>query len=230
MKTVIIGNSHLDQFKPRSYFSEENILQMSGASIRGLTNGKSTTGLNKRIDESKADAFIFHLGQVDMEFGYYYKSVLAGQKLNKKEFIESTINIYLTYLKTLHPSMIVIIGVNPTVIKDSKHIFSVNFEDSDTNGIQETGKGKGNNEISYESCLHIYNDSITERNEFLKEMNYALKNMCEENGFIFYDLWEELIDSDGVNIKPNYMPTRLDHHIVSSSTIWTKVEDILKLI
>ena len=46
-------------------------------------------------------------------------------------------------------------------------------------------------------------------------MNNALKNMCKENGLIFYDLWEELIDVDGVNIKQCYMPSRLDHHIIS---------------
>ena len=84
--------------------------------------------------------------------------------------------------------------------------------------------------MSYESHLHIYNDSITERNEFLKGMNDSLKRMCEENGFIFYDLWEDLISSDGVNIKPNYMPSQLDHHIVSSPIIWTKIEDIMKVI
>ena len=83
MKVVIIGNSHLDQFKPHLHIPSENILQIPGASIRGLMNINSTTGLNKKIKDSCPDACIFHLGLVDIEFGYYYKSFLANEKLDK---------------------------------------------------------------------------------------------------------------------------------------------------
>ena len=67
------------------------------------------------------------------------------------------------------------------------------------NTLQETGILNDN--INYECLSHIYNDTIEERNMFLKDMNDSLKYMCKENKFIFYDLWEQLIDTDGVNIK-----------------------------
>ena len=127
MKIVIIGNSHLDQFKPHFYLPNENILEVPGASIRGLRNDNSFTGLNKKIKDSCADAYIFHLGLVDIEFGYYYKSALINKKIDKQDFIKDTISIYLNYLKSLNTNKIVIIGVNPTVINDMKHIFYVNF-------------------------------------------------------------------------------------------------------
>ncbi len=226
MKVVIVGNSHLDQFKPYLYIPNENILQISGASIRGLINNNSTTGLNKKIKDSCPDACIFHLGLVDIEFGYYYKSFLANEKLNKQHFIADTISIYLKFLKSL-TCKIVIIGVNPTVITDMRHNFNINFEDDPNNILQETGKGY--REVTYESLSHIYDDTIEERNMFLKDMNEALKSMCEENNFTFYDLWDELIDTDGKHIKTMYMPPHLDHHLVTSSSIYNKLPEILNL-
>jgi len=228
MKVVIIGNSHLDQFKPNRLLPNENILQFPGASIRGLRNDNSFTGLNRKIKDSCADAYIFHLGLVDIEFGYYYKSYLINEKINKQEFIKDTTSIYLNYLKSLNTNKIIIVGLNPTVITDNRHIFKVNFEDNPNNTLQETGKG--NNEVTYEDLSHIYNDTIEERNIFLKDMNEALKIMCNENNFIFYDLWDELFDNDKMYIKNIYIPPVVDHHLVANETIYNKLQDMINLI
>ena len=98
---IFIGNSHLDQFcilEGKSIFDKYNctldkIIAIPGSSIKGLNNIHSSTGLNKQILEYNypEKTYIFHLGQVDIEFGYYYKSVLANNKLSIDEFMNNLI-------------------------------------------------------------------------------------------------------------------------------------------
>jgi hypothetical protein len=212
---VFVGNSHLDQFCLDS--SHGIVLCLPGASIKGLVNNNSTSGLNKKIEDfnSKENTIIFHLGQVDFEFGYYYKSALNGKKLDKNAFIESIFKIFENYLLSLK-SEIIVIGLNPTVIQKTNQIFIVNFKDNmcwSNNKIQETGEL---NDISFESLMHIYDDDMSERNDFLKKANNCLKLICEKNHIPFLDLWPCLFDEEKQTIFTRFMPSREDHHLVHS--------------
>ena len=212
----LVGNSHLDQFKSLeniSLFPIERIYA-GGASIRGLVNPTSRTGLNQRIHNfniSPINYFLFHLGQVDMEFGYYYKSALANKKLDVSSFIDETIRIYERFLQKLKGTPIVI-GVNPTAIKDTKHIFGVNFADyecHDNNKVQEVGELS--EERTYESLAHIYNDSVEKRNDSLFSMNNALKTMCIKNRWAFIDMMP-ILNENGI-LAERFQKPHLDHHI-----------------
>lgn len=215
----LVGNSHLGQFKLIEHNSHFKIrlVQGAGASIRGLLNSNSLTGLNQQVNQYDIDTsacFIFHLGQVDIEFGYYYKCALADTKLDINTFIADTIDIYTRYLKTIQGN-IIIIGVNPTAITDMFHTFYVNFKDTmcyQNNRVQQVGEFQTNR--TYESLAHIYNDSIAIRNQSLLSMNNALQKMCAINGWKFIDMMP-IIAKDG-QLAPQFQPTRLDHHLIPS--------------
>lgn len=222
---IFIGNSHLDQFMiiPSNTCQ---LISLPGASIKGLINPVSLTGLNRRIYAvcHPTNTMVFHLGQVDFEFGYYYKSALANKKLDKAAFITETINIYSEFLDTISSKKI-IIGLNPTVIDDMRHTFNVNFKDRmcfRNNTIQ--GTGEFDTGLTYEGLSHIYDDDIDVRNEFLLLANNALKEMCHTKSIIFYNVWDALISTDTSRIKECYHPKRLDHHIVPTRALGHQLE------
>ena len=221
-KVFLVGNSHTDQFKSFekiSLYPFERI-HATGASIRGLFNPNSTTGLNQfinTIDTSPINYFLFHLGQVDMEFGYYYKSALANKKLDIPTFINDTIRIYERFLWQRKGTPIVI-GMNPTAIKDSQHIFYVNFKDiicHDNNKIQEVGEFI--EERTYDSLAHIYNDSVEQRNDALFSMNDALKTMCIKNRWAFIDMMP-ILTENGI-LANRFQYEHLDHHVKPSDEL-----------
>ncbi len=208
MTYIFVGNSHLDKFKlPHTI----PVIQQSGASIRGLRNCMSTTGLNKQIIstiQSNPNAtLVFHLGQVDIEFGYYYKSVLKNEKLDMEVFQNELINIFKEFLSPLLCKKI-IIGVHVSAIKDLYHTFTVNFNDTQchiNNQIQETGTLNPQND--YSALGHIYNDTIETRNIYLKQFNDKLFEMCKELNILFIDIWNE-------TSSQKYQPVHSDHHLV----------------
>jgi hypothetical protein len=217
-----VGNSHLDQFIVGSLNLPvpAGTLCVPGASIRGLTNPVSRTGLNTMIRTADKDEalFVFHLGQVDIEFGYFYKSALQGKKLDVDAYIEEMIQRYESFLQSLRGKCMVI-GVNPTVITDMVHIFRVNFQDavcSENNALQETGCW--NTSATFDSLRHIYDVSQTELTGLLKMANTAIKSMCLRNGFRFLDVWPILADESDQVVR-EFRPTDLNHHIVPSAIL-----------
>ena len=230
VKFFLVGNSHLDQFKSFEDISLYPITKIhgAGASIRGLLNPNSTTGLNQRIEDvdiSPNNFFLFHLGQVDMEFGYYYKSALANTKLDAALFIADTVQIYERFLRTIKGTPIVI-GVNPTAIKDTQHIFYVNFKDTvchANNKLQDVGEFI--EERTYESLAHIYNDSVEKRNHALFSMNDALKTMCIKNRWAFIDMMP-ILNENGILVERFQYP-KLDHHIKPSDELGKYLSDRL---
>lgn len=231
MNVIFVGTSHLGQFDLNNcaeIFNKWNvssckIICMPGASIKGLSNPHSTTGLNKSVmnidDDTNTKILIFQLGQVDIEFGYYYKSVLRSEKLDVDEFMNDLIDKYTEFLLSIK-SKVVVIGVNPTAITDLEHTFRVNFNDTmchANNLIQETGCL--DNRYKYSELGHIYNDDMSNRNIVHKRFNEKLKNMCNKYSFVFCDLWDFLIDQDANSLLPIYKPAVNDHHIVPSNIL-----------
>jgi hypothetical protein len=163
------------------------------------------------------------LGQVDIEFGYYYKSVLAQAKLDVLSFIHDTVRIYERFLQQRKGTPIVI-GVNPTAIKDTQHIFGVNFKDPmchDNNKIQEVGELV--EEKTYESVAHIYNDSVEQRNKALFSMNDALKTMCIKNRWAFIDMMP-ILNENGI-LAERFQYPHIDHHVRPSYELGKYLSD-----
>ena len=216
MSFVFIGNSHLDQFSCLTLpIENKHIVTAPGASIKGLGNPHSKTNLNGIISQfvDRSNVFVFHLGQVDFEFGYYYKSALNGVKLDKREFIDQVISIYEKYLSNL-PLRKIVIGLNPTAINDMIHIFRINFLDKDCGeSNKREGTGEFLTEANYKDFAHIYNESIGERNAFLRLANEALTNMCVRLDIPFFDLWPILFNNSKGELKEEYFTGGSNHHI-----------------
>jgi hypothetical protein len=236
MNTVFIGNSHLDQFLLHSIEMSKSIVTSPGASIKGLMNTSSTTNLNTRIlpHITSGNILVFHLGQVDFEFGYYYKSALSNHKLDKAAFIETILSVYETYITSVvRDTPIIVVGLNPTAIDDMYHTYTVNFKDtmcSHINLQQETGQSDVDNRYVYDRLGHIYNDTIVERNNFLYMANMRMKDMCRRLNIAFCDLWDILIDSTTTRLKPAFHPGRLDHHIKPSVELRNKLISVIRTI
>jgi hypothetical protein len=219
---VFIGNSHISQFLviKQSYGVISDRLQFPGASIKGLLKENSKIGLSNMINsyDFNNKIAIFVLGQCDIEFGYYYKSVRQNEKLNIDFFMEDLIVKYDKYLSQLSFDFVVV-GINPCVSDDIRHNFYVNFEDmdcQDTNQFNETGTVDNN--IKFEDYLHIYNDSLFTRNQIHKKFNTLLSKMCFEKGYKFVDIWDDITTND--TIKSQFKLDKLDHHIRESDEIF----------
>ena len=216
MEIAFIGNSHLEQFNLATKKSEFTFIKLGylGASIKGLTNKNSTLGMNESILNymiNKPDALlIFFLGQVDIEFGYYYKCVIDNVKYDIIEYIDDLILRYEKYLKTI-TNKFIILPINPTVILDMKHSFRVSFRD--LNG-KESLYSDIRDDIKFEDVENtFYNDSYETRFNNNKLFNVQLEKMCIKNNYKYIDFWSVVVDEVG-NVKPEYK-TNGDHHLAN---------------
>lgn len=207
---VFIGNSHLDQFN--LCLKSINYIYALGASIKGLVNSNSKMKLKEKISahiqNHSNTILVFFLGQVDIEFGYYYKCVVDNIKYDINEYYDNLICIYESYLKTLN-NKIYILSINPTTIIDQVHTFNVCFRGSNgSNGYYS----EVNHNYAYENDIFtMLNDSYQQRFLNTAIFNVKLNAMCIKNGYKFIDLWDQIVEND--KIKPKYMPTHNDHHL-----------------
>lgn len=214
---VFIGNSHISQFDLQSAESLYNMsidsLEFPGASVKGLINFNSQTGLYQKIkcyDFSNKLA-IFNLGQCDIEFGYYYKSVKSNNKLGINIFIDDVIEKYDSFLANIEYDFIVL-AINPCVVDDIRHNFYVNWYDNvchKENYINETGAL--NHNMKFEDYLHIYNDDLKTRNNYHKLFNDKLAEMCKLKNYKFINLYYEITNKDIV--LDEFKNNSLDHHL-----------------
>jgi hypothetical protein len=211
---AFIGNSHLEQFNLHTKQCEFTFHKMGflGASIKGLTNENSTLGMKDSINayciNNPDSILIFVLGQVDIEFGYYYKCVIDNIKYDISEYIDDLILRYEKYLNSL-TNKFIILPINPTVILDMKHSFYVSFRDlngklSFYSDILE--------DIKYEDVEKtFYNDSYETRFNNNKLFNERLEIICKKNNYKYINFWSVVLDEQG-NVKQEYK-TLGDHHL-----------------
>jgi hypothetical protein len=210
-----VGNSHLGQFKLNTCSIAKEI-NCIGASIKGLINPNSKLQLNKQIQyvlqTDKEAELVFCLGQVDIEFGYYYKCVIDNKKYNIHTYIQDLLSKYELYLTSL-PCKVYVSCINPTVITNMEHIFKVCF--TETNGVN----GYYSDIISglrYEDIKDIYlNDSFEERFRINKLFNQYLEIMCKRNSIPYIDYWSVVLNEAG-DVKEFYKPKGIDHHLQPS--------------
>jgi hypothetical protein len=228
MHYCFIGNSHLGQFHDSG--SVRKLYKM-GASIKGLVNPNSKLQLREDIQSviqtSPNTTLVFFLGQVDIEFGYYYKCVIDQKKYDIQDYINDLIQKYESYLQTLKVPFVVL-SINPTVIKENAHIYRVCFtEDNGKQGYySETVK-----DMPYESekVQMFLNDSFETRYSYNLLFNNALEEMCRKKSFQYVDFWP-YICNDGV-LKSQYAPKNTDHHLVCQDSglfeyVMNKIQNI----
>lgn len=205
-----IGNSHINQFNLKN-FKNIHILYEMGASIKGLTNPNSKLQMAEKIrlfsENNPNTTLLFFLGQVDVEFGYYYKCVVDNIKYNINDYIDDLIIRYEKYLKTLTTNFY-ILSINPTVIKNIEIIYRVTFcEDNGKNG--EYSSVIPN--FTFEDMKKYVDESFDKRFEINKLFNTKLEEMCNRNNFKFINIWDVLFENG--KLKEKYLPINDDHHL-----------------
>jgi len=97
-KFCLIGNSHISQFNNTNL----NVLYGYGASICGLYNDNSRLKLKEQILDyqhfNPEKTLVFFLGQSDVEFIYYYKSIKNNYKTNINEFLDDIVDKYVNFI------------------------------------------------------------------------------------------------------------------------------------
>ena len=103
-KFCLIGNSHISQFNININDNLIDILYGYGASICGLWNENSKLKLQNQILNYQKmypdKILIFFLGQTDIEFIYYYKSVKQNKKIDIDVFIDNLVERYISFINT----------------------------------------------------------------------------------------------------------------------------------
>jgi hypothetical protein len=227
-KFCLIGNSHTLQFD--EIILMDNI-EAYGASIFGLFNENSVLKLKDSIlnyqNNNPNKTLVFFLGQTDIEFIYYFKSVKKNVKLDIHAYIDDLIEKYIYFVKTNITNNCVILGINPHVIKDNIHIFNVNFRGNPTN---IDPNGSYNEKYIFEDYLHIYNDSYEDRFKYNIEFNEKLKLKCEENNINFCCINKYILDENN-NVKSEFCLPYLDHHLKKNKILfYYLLEEIHKFI
>jgi len=193
----LIGNSHTSQFDSNNLKK----LYGYGASIFGLLNENSSLKLKEQILQyqhlNPKTTLIFFLGQTDIEFIYYYRSVKQNKKLDIIFYIDDLIEKYIYFIKNYITNDCIILGINPHVIKDIKHTFNVNFRATNghTNG-HTNGDPNGSNNltINFEDYTHIYNDSYEDRFKFNMVFNEKIQVECTKNNIKYCDLTKYILN------------------------------------
>lgn len=213
MEYCFIGNSHVDQFNINAIPSIARIYKM-GASIKGLTNPNSKLHLAEAIqtycDKNPSTTMLFFLGQVDVEFGYYYKCVKDAKKYDIADYVDDLILRYESYLKTVKNKFCVLC-INPMVITDNRHIYKVCFNEN--NGRE--GEYSEATSLSFDDVKEYLHETFEEKFEYNKLFNSKLEEMCKRNQFKYINFWPHLFEN-GV-LKSKYKPNRVDHHLVKAN-------------
>ena len=223
---AIIGNSHLSQFDN----PHMKTIYGYGASILGLWNENSVLQLKKHIldyqKNNKNDILVFFLGQTDIEFIYYFKSVKQNKKIDINEYIHDLVDKYISFIKTFITNKVVILGINPHVIKDIQHTYNVNFTEKTP---QNPNGDNSSDKYKFSDYLHIYNDSYETRCSYNMLFNKMLEEKCKHNN-VNYITDNDIILDDNGNVKEKYFPRLVDHHLVKNIDLYNHLVEKLKTV
>lgn len=229
-----VGNSHVDQFNIPTYSSRTgqpiDRIYCMGASVKGLMNPNSISGLRSMIldyqSKNPSSKLVFFLGQVDLDFGYYYKCVKDNVKHDMREYVDNLVSLYEMFLSTYITNAFTVLGINPSVIRDIRHNYNVSFQCP--NGA--TGfYSEVNRDLRFEDVGHIYSDSLETRCMFTKMFNQSLAGMCARRHFNFIDISPVLFDGNGV-LKSKYVPDGEMHHHLKPTADTDMLEFIMPLL
>lgn len=173
-------------------------------SITGLSNNDSklkyNTTIYNNVNNSVNDYYMFKLGQVDVEYIYYYKLFVKKENINIIDFFTKTVDNYLSFLQSISNKNIIVCGINLTSWTHIKYYI---------------------NYLSY-----IINIDVNIVSELLKDFtllekqknhllfNNILEKKCIENNIKYFDLTNECCDirHNEISVKKEYLNVNNDHH------------------
>ena len=173
-------------------------------SITGLSNNDSklkyNTTIYNNVNNNVNDYYMFKLGQVDVEYIYYYKLFVKKENINIIDFFTKTVHNYILFLQSLSNKNIIVCGINLTSWTHIKYYI---------------------NYLSY-----IINIDVNTISELLKDFtllekqknhllfNNILEKKCIENNIKYFDLTNECCDirHNEISVKKEYLNVNNNHH------------------
>jgi hypothetical protein len=169
---------------------------------------------------------VFKFGQVDMDVVHPYKCIDTNQKIDLNSFIDDTIAKYISGILAFKEfnKNIYIFGINPPSTRTVRVILS------------NTGQHKRFHE--YKTLP--YDFLLENRTADFRLFNQKLKAACEQNGLIYLDCWDRLVDDHQSVTRvlkfPYYRPDSDDNHIYIKNDpswydyFWDKIHNTLNCI
>lgn len=193
MKILVFGDSFSRIFslvKPEIV----TVYPYKGATLKGLTkkNNPNRIKIEKVINnEHTAKYAIFVFGQVDLNLSFYYDLVKNNTETKYNQYIiDYTYWIYsICHQKKIKP---IILGVYPSPLDEYYTLCSlVKYGSLDQETVDEN-----------EDVLIQYAEELTRQMRYF-EFNFTLKDNCNKNGIIYFDLTHYLYNTN-LTLKKEY--------------------------
>ena len=156
---------------------------------------------------------VFKFGQVDMDIVYLYKCINANKKIDLDNFIDDTIAKYISGLLAFKEfnKNIYIFGINPPSTRTVRSMLSIT----------------GQHERFHEYKTLPYDFLLESRTADFRLFNQKLKAACDQNGLIYLDCWDRLVDDHQSVTRvlklPYYRPDSDDIHIyIKNDPSWSE--------
>lgn len=208
----VFGDSHARIFKKIKIENYEiNCKSISGTSISGLPKKKSSLDVCNLIIEylknNNPDYLILNFGQVDIDLGFYYKTIVKNKKYNKRKYIKELIIFYDCFIKKImnyiDKSKIIICDINPPSLKTIESCYKYTKKIVLSKKIDET--------ISNNEKLLNKLENIKIRTEFSECFNKYCKEYCDNNKIKFFNTFDKFLGEDKIILDK--FTDNDDHHI-----------------
>lgn len=225
-RVLVFGDSHTVYFgDARQVFGyNDSYMKLNidcnvkhGAAIAGFGKRQSTTNVKNKLLEvlktNSHDYLLLNFGQVDVELGLFYRKFIKNENISFNMHCQNIIRIYIEFIQSLpfEKNDILVKGINLPVLCYSKskwldyinRIITENIVDpSEVNLISKKME-------DFYLCDHSRTNMALLFNETLKS---ELSKINVEYG----DINEELLDESTGLISTNFIPCRMDHHLIDS--------------
>lgn len=162
-----------------------------GASMRGLSNINSKLKYQPfildNIVKHSNDYHVFKFGQVDVEYGFWYKKLIKKENIQQIDFFNKTIDEYIGLMLKIKDNIsqnIITCGVNlanniDTVLQELNSTY-INW----SNGIVKKKRAYNLKKLP----RHI---TVSTQNSGLLTFNNILKRCCDDNCIKYFDTTSE---------------------------------------
>ncbi len=215
---VIVGDSHAGA----TFLNFNNIRSIKslvsyipGAAATGFSRKESRLRSYERISlgvrQLRPRFVVYKFGQVDVEFGYYYRVVYKKDFLDIETFFHAVADLYIRTILHSHAdisSIPIVSCINPPIIADNKS-FAIK--------VKATIEGERRRMILDEKfdeivCLSL---NIERRTNIARLFNSILKFYCNKYSIKFFDFFDLLTSGNTSIAKEKYI-NKFDTHIFAN--------------
>ena len=232
LKILAIGDSHTATFSKNINFEYSSlpdfnvtVKAIKMASARGLSTGSPTTNSVAIIDANldvlgMPDYLCLNFGQVDAEFGFYYKTILKREPLDFEQYSTKIVQAYVQACDKYksRTKALVIKGINlPTISSRNRATFSVARQ------IGVIGRHSTYNKSFAKRLVKRIESRLPEYSERcarVRFFNGILQKECNKYDISYFDINGEIFDETNNTIRPEFLPvSSLDHHVALTAKV-----------